>query len=695
MAKDTEKLIRQLSLISYLMAERRPVTALEIRRDVEGYSGMNEDAFARRFYADRAELDSLGIQLTVDRPADGAAEQENYSLRPENFHLPAIAFTDEELASLQFALNLLDGEFAYAEPLRLALQQISWGRPSPLGAPDQGSLALGITASAGGHELSQRLAKVETAIFRQKTVTFDYYTMERDETGARKVDPYHLLFRSGQFYLLGYSHERQGIRVFRLSRIRGKVAYATKAEHDFKRDATFDPRSYASRAEWQFGDETGVAEVWVSDRLAWQVERHFGRFGEVRAAGEGDAPGDIVIVTPYASARQLVSWVLGLGEHAHILGPDELVSEAEDRIALILERHEGEPELAEALPVPEPDPVALAERALAEREPRSGREAAIRPERFARLVTLASILIDVGRLGERISVADVCTRLQITDAELREDVDVLNVVNFGGGSYVLYAEIHDDDTIEVDPEPYSDNFDRPARLLPVEAKALIAAIDLIGDHLPEGALQSARDKIVEALGADPLEQGLQVADAGADDSKIARVVSRAIADRKLVSLDYYKANEDEFTERVVEPYALVNGREGWYVAAFDPEREAVRHFRLDRVRHAAVTRKRFTPRPEVDPAADVEGWPRTGEVESARTARVWISPERARWAREERATSQDLADGAVIVDLSFAGEDWLVREVLKEAGDAAVIEPPKARKAVLAAARRLRSRARA
>ena len=60
MAKDTEKLIRQLSLISYLMAERRPVTANEIRRDVEGYGVMNEDAFARRFYADRSELESLG-----------------------------------------------------------------------------------------------------------------------------------------------------------------------------------------------------------------------------------------------------------------------------------------------------------------------------------------------------------------------------------------------------------------------------------------------------------------------------------------------------------------------------------------------------------------------------------------------------------------------------------------------------------
>ncbi len=283
MAKDTEKLIRQLSLISYLMAERRPVTALEIRRDVEGYSGMNEDAFARRFYADRSELESLRIQLTVERPTDGAAEQENYSLRPENFHLPPIAFSDTELAALQTALSLLDGEFAYAEPLRLALQQITWGRPSPLRAPEQRSVALGITASAGGHELSARLAKVETAIFRNKTIVFDYYTMARDETGPRRVDPYHLLFQGGQFYLLGYAHERKAIRVFRLSRIRGKVSYATKAEHDFRRPEDFDPRGYASRADWQLGEERGIAEMLISERIAWQVERHFGRYGEINA----------------------------------------------------------------------------------------------------------------------------------------------------------------------------------------------------------------------------------------------------------------------------------------------------------------------------------------------------------------------------------------------------------------------------
>ncbi|HWH96538.1 MAG TPA: WYL domain-containing protein [Baekduia sp.] len=681
MAKDTEKLIRQLSLISYLMAERRPVTALEIRRDVEGYSGMNEDAFARRFYADRAELESLGIQLTVDKPADGVAEQENYSLRPENFHLPAIAFTDEELASLQFALTLLDGEFAYAEPLRLALQQISWGRPSPLNAPDRGSIALGVTASAGGHDLSQRLAKIETAIFRNKTITFDYYTMERDAVGARKVDPYHLLFQGGQFYLLGRSHERDAIRVFRLSRIRGKVAYATKAEHDFKRPADFDPRAYAGRADWQFGEPVGQAEVWISERIAWQVERHFGRFGDVRPAE--DASGDVIFTTYYASVRQLAAWALRLGEHIRILGPEELVAEVAERVERLHERHAGELELAAAVAA------APAEEA-AQETGGSRRDTAIRPERFARLVTLASILIRAGRADEPLRLQDVCEALQISEAELREDVNVLNVVNFGGGSYVLYAEIRDDGMIEVDPEPYSDNFARPARLLPVEAKALVAAIDLIGDHLPEGALTSAREKIVAALGADPMEQGLQVASGAGDDSAIARVVSRAIAGAHLLRLEYYKANEDEFSERVVEPYALINGREGWYVASFDPAREAVRHFRLDRVKTAEVLDEAFTPRPEVDPAADVEGWPRTGEVEASRVARVWISPERARWSREQRRVAQDLADGSVVVELPYKGTDWLVREVLAEAGDAAVLSPPEAREAVRAAVDRLR-----
>src|SRR5207237_9227754 len=67
MSHDTDKLIRQLSLVAYLMAERRPITARDVKSNVEGYSEMSDEAFARRFYSDRAELLALGVPLKSQR----------------------------------------------------------------------------------------------------------------------------------------------------------------------------------------------------------------------------------------------------------------------------------------------------------------------------------------------------------------------------------------------------------------------------------------------------------------------------------------------------------------------------------------------------------------------------------------------------------------------------------------------------
>ena len=71
-----------------------------------------------------------------------------------------------------------------------------------------------------------------------------------------------------------------------------------------------------------------------------------------------------------------------------------------------------------------------------------------------------------------------------------------------------------------------------------------------------------------------------------------------------------------------------------------------------------------------------------GEVPTADVARVWVSPERARWLREERTVVEELADGAVVVELPYAGKSWLVREILRGAGDLVVLEPEDAREAI-------------
>src|SRR5919199_7017041 len=148
------------------MAERRPLTARDVKTNVEGYSEMSDEAFARRFYSDRAELIALGVPLHSQR--DEFTGEELYTLRSENYFLPRLELKDEELAALQTALYLLEGQFAYAEPLRLALQNLALGRPGFVEAPTETSARVEVTDPDYSPEMPGRLGKLEGAISKQR-----------------------------------------------------------------------------------------------------------------------------------------------------------------------------------------------------------------------------------------------------------------------------------------------------------------------------------------------------------------------------------------------------------------------------------------------------------------------------------------------------------------------------------------------
>ena len=114
-------------------------------------------------------------------------------------------------------------------------------------------------------------------------------------------------------------------------------------------------------------------------------------------------------------------------------------------------------------------------------------------------------------------------------------------------------------------------------------------------------------------------------------------------------------------------------------------REGVRHFRLDRIKQADITEDAYEPRPEfADIAAADGGWLSDGELQTADVARIWVSPERARWAREAHTVVEELTDGALVIEIPYGSIDWLLREILKGAGDFVVLEPEDAREAVSA-----------
>src|SRR5688572_17159499 len=406
------------------MAERRPLTARDVKSNVEGYSEMSDEAFARRFYSDRAELTALGVPLQSQR--DEFTGEELYTLRSENYFLDRLELDDDELAALQTALYYLEGKFAYAEPFRLALQNLALGRSGFAGPPTETAERVRVSAPDYSPELAGRLSKLESAISKQRTVRFGYWSPRRSRPGEREVNPYALRLDDGNWYVVGHDLDRKTARTFKVSRIRGDIRFATRRERDFRVPADFDVEEHRVPRPWQIGETVGTARIAVSDDTAWWVERTLADAGSVE---------DGVFETGFANAELLAGWVLRQNGRASVLEPDDLRDAVADGLARIVESHAGEP----------PEPAGA--RRSDPRQPLPERPAGpVAPERFGVLqALLAQLLAACG--DERAAVLDaaqLAQRISIPLDELQDHLSLLNLVNFGGGCYAVYA-VHDGD----------------------------------------------------------------------------------------------------------------------------------------------------------------------------------------------------------------------------------------------------------
>jgi proteasome accessory factor BC len=650
---DADKLIRQLSLVAFLMAERRPLTARDVKGNVEGYSEMSDEAFARRYYSDRAELTALGVPLHSQR--DEFTGEELYTLRSEHYFLDRLELDDEELAALQTALYYLEGKFAYAEPLRLALQNLALGRPGFDEAPTSTAERVRVTAPDYSPELAGRLSKLESAISKQRTVKFSYWSPQRDRVSERTLNPYALRLDEGVWYVVGRDLGRDAIRTFRVSRIRSDIRFATRRERDFRLPPEFDVDAHRVPRPWQIGDEAGRARVAVQGDTAWWVHR------TLSDAGTLD---DGVFETTFARVEPLIGWILRQNGRAVPLEPDELRDGVATALRSLRERHTG-------------DPPALAR----ERRTDRGRQQVERPvgpvapERFGVLqALLAHLLAACGDERQtQLDADELAERFRIPREELQDHLSLLNLVNFGGGCYTVYAEV-DDETgrVRVDKELYGDVFRGPPKLTPLEARAIRLAIDYVGPTIAAEAhtpLDRVRRKLEETFGQFELAQTPRPRVA-TDEEKLVRVLSDGADKRRVVEIEYLKEGEEQPAVRVVEPYSFERELPVWRVHTWDRTADGARTYRLDRMRSAKLTGDRFEPREGFDPHY----------LSEPRIARVWHSPVIARWKVERGARA--LTDGAAVTELPYKTEEWLLSEVLADAGETVVLEPAPLRRLV-------------
>jgi predicted DNA-binding transcriptional regulator YafY len=658
MSHDADKLIRQLSLVAFLMAERRPLTARDVKSNVEGYSEMSDEAFARRFYSDRAELTALGVPLQSQR--DEFTGEELYTLRSEQYFLDRLELDDEELAALQTALYYLEGKFAYSEPLRLALQNLALGRAGFLEPATETAERVRVNAPDYSPELAGRLSKLESAISKQRTVRFGYWSPRRSRPSERVVNPYALRLDEGNWYVIGHDLERDTVRTFKVSRVRGDIRFATRRERDFRVPADFDVEEHRIPRPWQIGEVAGTARIAVSGDTAWWVERTLADAGSVEGG---------VFETDFAQIDLLAGWVLRQNGRAVPLEPGELHDAVAAGLARLLEMHAG------------PPPVPAGPKRSDPRGPVPERPAGpVAPERFALLqALLAQLLTACGDAREAVmNAAELAARFSIPLEELQDHLSLLNLVNFGGGCYAVYAQ-HDGDVVRVDKELFGDVFRRPPKLTPLEARAIRLAIEYVGPTIAADAhtpLERVRRKLEETFGRFDLAATPEPR-VGSDEEALVRILSEGADKRRVVELEYLKEGGESPSVRRVEPYTIERELPVWRVHTWDRTVDGARTFRLDRMRSALLTKERFEPRPGFDPSY----------LRDPRVALLLHSPAVARWKLERGA--QPLTDGSARSHVPYKTEEWLLCEVLADRGETTVLEPTRLRALVSRRARRL------
>jgi proteasome accessory factor C len=303
------------------------------------------------------------------------------------------------------------------------------------------------------------------------------------------------------------------------------------------------------------------------------------------------------------------------------------------------------------------------------------------PERFAVLQALLAYLLAACGEGHDavIPAHEIVERFHIPEEQLEEHLQLLNLVNFGGGCYTVYAAL-EGDAVHVDKELYGDTFRHAPRLTPLEARAIRLALEFVGPMIAADAhtpLDRVRKKLEETFGQFEMTQTPRP-NTGEAEADLVATLTQGIRERRLVEIEYQKEGEQTWSQRVVEPYSLERELPNWRVHTWDRTRDAERSFRLDRMRSAKLTPETFDPRPAFEPH----------RLRDARTAKVLYGKGvAARWAAERGATL--LKDGTAVAEMPVGSPEWLTSEILSHRGEATLLEPEEMRAAVATRAREL------
>jgi len=257
-------------------------------------------------------------------------KNKGYYYENKDFNLPPMMLTEGELIAIFLGQKLLAkcAGTPLETSIRSAFEKILSLMPESISV-DLNSLDHTISFDVepirgDEQQVAEIYSRLAAAVEKKNTIWIKYYGVTRDKISKRYVDPYHLRYYQGAWYLIGYCHLRQDIRIFALDRIQDLV----KTTKNFTILPDFSIEDYLSSAIGiELGGETQEVVIrFDAHQARWIRERQWHHTQQLVFQFDGS----LILKITVSGLGEVKRWIMGFGSHAEVISPESLRKEIEE-----------------------------------------------------------------------------------------------------------------------------------------------------------------------------------------------------------------------------------------------------------------------------------------------------------------------------------------------------------------------------
>lgn len=289
----------------------------------------------------KIEVSSRTIQRDIEymrdmynAPIEFDAYKNGYYYTEENFYIKSVPLSEGELFSVALFDQLLEQyrNTPLENDLRSVFKKIEMSLPNKI-TLDSSFLQNQTTfiPDQMGTINPENFSKIFSALKNRHVLDFEYRPLQKTTWMTRRINPLHAVCQKGNWYVMGFCHDKKDIRVFNFSRMQN----VTESKEEFDIPEDFNPDKYFDKeiGIWLSATKKYTVELLISAEIGtFALERSWNKNQKIEQREDGS----VCVSFETTQLPEVKRWVLGQGKTVKVLGPDELIAQVKEEVAAVL-----------------------------------------------------------------------------------------------------------------------------------------------------------------------------------------------------------------------------------------------------------------------------------------------------------------------------------------------------------------------